>query len=144
MILIIRFSCLDHTFPVHFVYLLYMQLPVQCGKQEFSSPLAFKKVQFRQKKLCVLKILFSYRKVSIRKQFFTGVDIKKSRLRLDIFYVSPCKKPFSDLYLSIFEHNLENKQLILKFRMYSLCDFQRQKSPYGQSLKYSKFAILLE
>ena len=22
------FSCLDHTFPVHFVYLLYMQLPV--------------------------------------------------------------------------------------------------------------------
>ena len=32
-----------------------------------------------------------------------------SRLRLDIFYVSPCKKPFSDLYLSIFEHNLENK-----------------------------------
>ena len=39
-------SCLDHTFPVHFVYLLYMQLPVQCSKQEFSSPLAFKKVQF--------------------------------------------------------------------------------------------------
>ena len=105
------FSCLDHTFPVHFVYLLYMQLPVQCSKQEFSSPLAFKKVQSRQKKLCVLKILFSYRKVSIRKQFFTGFDIKMSPRWLNIFYDSPCQKLFSDLYLSIFEHNLENKQL---------------------------------
>ena len=28
---------------------------------------------------------------------------------LDIFYVSPCKKLFSDLYLFVFEHNLENK-----------------------------------
>ena len=26
----------------------------------------------------------------------------------------------------------------------SLCDFQRQKSPWRQGLKYSKFAILLE
>ena len=29
------------------------------------------------------------------------------------FYVSPCKNPFSDLYFSIFEHNLENKWLKL-------------------------------
>ena len=50
---------------------------IYSSKQEFFSPLAFKKVQFRQKKFCVLKILFSYRKVSIRKQFFTGFDIKK-------------------------------------------------------------------
>ena len=41
--------------------------------------------------------------------FFKWFDIKKSHLWLDIFYVSPFKKPFSDLYLSIFEHNLENK-----------------------------------
>ena len=54
-------------------------------------------------------VLFLYRKVSIRKQFFTGFDIKKSRRWLHIFYVSPCKKPFSYLYLSIFEHNFENK-----------------------------------
>ena len=35
---------------------------------------------------------------------------------LHIFYVSACKKPFPDLYLFIFEHNLENKQL---FRSWS-------------------------
>ena len=34
-------------------------------------------MQFRQKKLCALKILFSYRKDSIRKQFFCRVWHKK-------------------------------------------------------------------
>ena len=68
-----------------------------------------------KKKVCVLIILFSYRKVSIRKQFFYRVWHKnKSHLWLDIFYVSPCKKTFSDLYLYIFEHNLKNKWLFQK------------------------------
>ena len=52
------------------------------------------------------------RKVSIRKQFFTGFDIIKSRHWLTIFYVSSCKKPISDLYFFVFQHNFENKQLI--------------------------------
>ena len=33
------------------------------------------------------------------KTVFTGFDIKKPRHWLDIFYVSPCKNLFSDLYL---------------------------------------------
>ena len=93
------FSSLDHTFPLHLFYLLYMQ---ETGNlkhyrsitvnREFSSPLAYKKIYFDIKSYVFSKIFSHMRKVSIRKQFFTGFDIKKSRHWLDIFYVSPCKK----------------------------------------------------
>ena len=54
-----------------------------------------KKCSFDKKKLCVLKILFSYRKVSIRKQFFTGFDIKKSLAFGSTFFMShPAKNRF--------------------------------------------------
>ena len=56
-------------------------------------------------KFKILK-MFVDRKVSIRKQLFVGFH-----LWLDIFYVSPCRKLFSSLYLSIFEHYLENNYL---------------------------------
>ena len=46
--------------------LIIGRLPNECSKQKFSIPPAFKKAQSRHKKLCVLEILFSYRKISIR------------------------------------------------------------------------------
>ena len=74
------FSCLDHTFPVHLFYQLYMQETGNLNitrssavNRSFPVLLLLKKCSFdKKKKLCVHKILFSYRKVSIRKQF----DIK--------------------------------------------------------------------
>ena len=113
------FSSLDHAFPVHLFYLLYLQETdnlkitglVHAVNREFSSPVTYKKLWFWHKMLCVLKFLFKYEKVSIKKQFLTGFAIKKSHRWLDIFYV--CKKPFSDLYLFKFEHHFENKWLFL-------------------------------
>ena len=66
-----------------------------------------------------LRILISYRKVSIRKQFFTRFNIKKSHCWIDIFIHPPCKKQFSDLYRSILEHNLENKYVASNSRYWS-------------------------
>ena len=58
---IYMFSSLDHTFPVHLFYLLYMQETgylkyywSSAVNREFSSPLTYKKVWLRRKKLCVL------------------------------------------------------------------------------------------
>ena len=98
MLDLILFSSLDHTFSVHLFYLLYMQETHNLIK----------------KKLYDFKILFSYRRVSIKNQFFTGFVWHKNYLfcGLTFFYVSPCKKPFSNLYLFKFEHNFENKLLI--------------------------------
>ena len=88
------------------------RLPDKCSKQEFSRPPAFKKVQSRQKKvMCSQNFVLVGKgfELSIRKQFFTGFDTKKISLWLNIFYVSSGKKPFSFLYLSLLEQNLENK-----------------------------------
>ena len=76
----LRFSCLDHTFPVNLLYQLYKQwtsnlthYQSSAVNRDLSSPLAKNKCSFDKKRLCVL-ILFSDRKVSIRNQAFTGSD----------------------------------------------------------------------
>ena len=75
----------------------------------FPVILLTKKCSFDVKSYVFLKLCSNMKSFWSENSFFTGFDIKKSRLWLDIFCVSPYKKPFSDLYLSIFEHHLENK-----------------------------------
>ena len=59
------------------------------SKQEFSSPSAFKKVQSRQKKLCVLKIFCSrMERLRLENRFFTWFDIKKSHPAKNRFLIS--------------------------------------------------------
>ena len=109
----------------------------QCSEQEFSHPLAFKKVQSRQKQLCILKRIFSQGKDFDHKAVFTGFDIIKSHLWVDItFFMShpPYKRPF---YLSLLKQNLENKQLILAgiyFKPPSLLCLQLYILKEGQKL----------
>ena len=78
--------------------------------REFPSPLAYKKcTYFRHKKLYVLEKNFYHEKGFNQKTVFYWVWHRKVLPLAQHFYVLPCKKPFSDLYLFIFEHNFENK-----------------------------------
>ena len=88
-------------------------------------------MQFRLKKLCVLKILFSYRKVSIWKQFFTGFDIKKSLAFGSTFFMShPAKNHFP---ISTFPYlntiwRTNSYFLNIFFKNYIIFYFQIQRS----------------
>ena len=54
------FSCLDHTFPVHLFYFLYIRY--SAVKRSFLVLLILKNRVFEKKKLCVLKILYGFLK----------------------------------------------------------------------------------
>ena len=103
---------LNHTFPVHLFDLLYVKETVDLNIYWSSAGnrtvlLLSKKCSFDMKSYVFSKKFSHKRKVSIKKQFFTGFDIKMFCRWVNNFYVSTYKKPFSDFYLFIFEHNFE-------------------------------------
>ena len=82
----------------------------QCSKQKFSSSLVFLKIAVSTKKvMCSQNFVLVGERFQSENSLFTGFDKKKSYLWLDINFVSPCKKPFSNHYLSLLEQKFENK-----------------------------------